>query len=317
MGCTAYLLRPRSTIVKFKVLYIPNGYKANDIGDLLVKNGIIRSQAAFVIWTKISRKDAHLWAGYYNLSPHFSVQFITRILTEHTPYSRLVRVTIPEGYSLRQIAGTLEDHQLVNADDFLRYVQYDAKLDLLAQFPWMMMIPTRNLEGVLYPDTYLFPPSASKRVVVKAMLSAFSRQILPVWNASSSNATLNFYDTLILASMVEKESVMPNEMSTISGVFYNRLKKNMPLASDPTVIYSLGLDWKKTVFYRDLRVDSPYNTYRRRGLPPTPISAPGLSSFKAAIAPESTNFLFFVADKNNSGRHIFSTTYSAHLSAQR
>ncbi len=312
-----YGLRPASVVPHFSVLYVPPGYRASQIGDLLAQRGLIRSRHAFILWTKVTRKESKLWAGYYNISSHFSGQFIVKILTEHTPYSRLVRVTIPEGYSLRQIAETLDSKKLVDSDEFVGYVRDQAKMEMLPQFPWMMMVPTRNLEGVLYPDTYLFPPSASKQLIVKTMLTAFSRQVIPVWNAASPNATLNFYNTLVMASIVEKEAIVGDEMPVIAGVFFNRLDRNMPLASDPTVIYALGLNWKDTVFYRDLKVDSPYNTYRNRGLPPTPIASPGIASFKAALQPTRGQYLFFVASPEGNGRHIFTRSYQEHLLAQK
>lgn len=312
-----YAMRPVGNHVAFKVVYVPAGFKASQIGKLLADEGIIRSRRTFELWTKVTGKQSKLWAGYYNLSPHFSGQFVVKVLTEHTPYSRLVRVTIPEGYSLSQIAHVLESKNLSKAEVFSQYVKHDAKMELLVQFPWMAMIPTRNLEGVLYPDTYLFPPSASKQLIVKTMLTAFSRQILPIWNAASPNVGLNFYGTLTLASIVEKEAVVRDEMPLIAGVFVNRLARRMPLGSDPTVVYALGLTWKDTVFYRDLKVASPYNTYRNKGLPPTPIASPGVHAFKASLEPASTSFLFFVASKSNDGRHIFTETYREHLAAQR
>lgn len=316
-GWLDYALRPKSDVTQFSVVYIPPGYRATQIGEVLSQHGLIRSPRAFVIWTKVTRKESKLWAGYYNISAHFSGQFIVKILTEHTPYSRLVRVTIPEGFSLIQIADALDAKQLVASSDFVAYVRHDAKMELLSQFSWMVMVPTRNLEGVLYPDTYLFPPRASKQLIVKAMLTAFSRQMLPVWNAASENGTLNFYQTLVMASMIEKEAVVADEMPTIASVFYNRLDRSMPLASDPTVVYALGLSWKDTVLYRDLKVASPYNTYRNRGLPPTPIASPGVAAFRAALTPQTTEYLFFVASPTGNGRHIFTRTYREHLAAQR
>jgi UPF0755 protein len=312
-----HALAPVRAVPAFSVVYVPPGYRATQIADLLAKRGLIRSRFTFIVWTKITGKESHLWAGYYNISGHFSVPFIVKVLTEHTIYSRLVRVTIPEGYSLQQIGDVLEKQELVNATEFVQYVRNDAKLELLAQFPWMVMIPTHNLEGVLYPDTYMFPPSATDRMIVKVLLSAFSRQVLPVWNTASQNATLNFYNTLTLASMIEKEAVLQDEMPIISGVFHNRLAINMPLASDPTVVYALGLAWKQTVLYRDLKVESPYNTYRNRGLPPTPIASPGIAAFKAALAPRDVDYLFFVATPSHDGRHIFTRTYREHLAAQK
>lgn len=310
-------LRPLSDVPSFRLVYVPYGYQAYQISELLERKGVIRSARAFRIWAKISRKESHLWAGYYNMSPHFSGQFVGRVLTEYTQYSRLVRLTVPEGYSLRQIAVLLTQNKLGRGEEFVNYVNHEAKLELLPQFPWMAMIPTRNLEGVLYPDTYLFSPLATNQKIVKTLLAGFERNIISQWQSLTPSNNLNFYKTLILASVVEKEAVFREEMPVIAGVFVNRLNANMPLGSDPTVVYALGLDWKATVYYRDLNVSSPYNTYRNRGLPPTPISSPGANAFRAAMNPAKTDYLFFVVSSDQSGRHIFTKTYREHLAVQK
>lgn len=309
-------MRPVSHVPRFATLYIPPGSSTRAIGQQLSQRGLIRHATLFWGYAKLTRKERHIWSGYYNMSPHFDFMSVFQVLTEATPYSRLVRVTVKEGQSLQQIARLLESKQLTQSNRFMTYVKNQAKWELLDENPWLALIPTSNLEGVLFPETYLFPPMASDRVMVRTMIKAFESTIVTYWQQVSPNTQLDFYSALVLASMIEKEAGNQAEMPTIASVFHNRLAINMPLASDPTVLYALGLDWKKVVFYKDLKVASPYNTYRQYGLPPTPIASPGLAAFKAAVWPDVTRYLFFVAHPNGGG-HTFTRTYREHLAAQK
>ena len=311
-----WAMRPVSQVPQFKTVYIAPGTSTRTIGQQLSQQGIIRHATLFWVYAKLMRKERFIWSGYYNMSPHFDFMSVFRVLTEATPYSRLVRITIKEGQSLQQIARLLEEKKLTQADRFTAYVTYQAKWDLLEHHPWLAMVPTTNLEGVLFPDTYLFPPMASDPMMTRTMIKRFESTIITYWQQVSPNTQLDFYSALVMASMIEKEAGNQAEMPTIASVFHNRLAINMPLASDPTVLYALGLDWKKIVLYKDLKVASPYNTYRHVGLPPTPISSPGLAAFKAAVWPDVTRYLFFVAHPNG-GAHTFTRTYREHLAAQK
>jgi len=154
--------------------------------------------------------------------------------------------------------------------------------------------------------------------IVNMFLKQFDKTIYAYWksNATTNNMPLSFHNYLTMASIIEKEAKHAEEMPTIAQVFYNRIKKKMPLASDPTVIYALGLSTKGKVYYSDLKVNSPYNTYINKGLPPTPIGAPGLQAFKSALAPSPNAYLFFVANQQT-GKHVFTKNYKDHLAVQR
>jgi UPF0755 protein len=252
--------------------------------------------------------------GEYELDRKMSLVRIIAVLRGRVPGLKLVRVTIPEGYSVAKIAKLLESKELISAPKFLEYVR-NAKPELEAKFPFLSQVPTSNLEGYLFPETYLFAHGVSSAVVTEAFLGQFQRRVLPIWNSISASANISLHEAVTLASMIEKEAHDPAEMRLISAVFHNRLKKRINLASDPTVLYALGEPEKEIVTYADLRVDSPFNTYRRPGLPPTPIASPGAHAFAAALHPENSDFLYFVA--NGDGTHSFSRTLQEHVTKTR
>ena len=176
------------------------------------------------------------------------------------------------------------------------------------------------MEGFIYPDTYYFAKGETLYTICDTFFNQFKRVILPLWESAPSQKgtpkqRFNFYEVLTMASIVQKEARHTDEMPKISSVFYNRLKKMMPLGADPTVVYGLGLTTKKLVTYKDTRSTSPYNTYKVFGFPPTPIASPGKKAFIAAIKPLTTPYYFFVARKD--GYHIFTKTYAEHLAVQR
>jgi UPF0755 protein len=171
----------------------------------------------------------------------------------------------------------------------------------------------RRLEGRLFPSTYLFPLSAGHERAAEVMREEFERRIGAAYAAASPKPELSLEESLIVASIVEREAVLPQERPIIAAVYLNRLKKKMPLQADPTVQYALG-HWKKGLTRADLQVDSPFNTYRRRGLPPAPICSPSLASFQAVLFPARTSALYFVADAK--GGHLFSETNEQHSEAR-
>ena len=220
----------------------------------------------------------------------------------------LVRVvTVVEGWELRQIAPQLARSLGVprdSVDAAVRDTALRARLD----------VPTPTLEGYLFPATYTFPDGTTARDAVRQMVARFERAWRPEWDARLQALALRRHDALTLASIVEREAVRPEERPVIAAVYYNRLRKGMRLEADPTIQYALGRHTAR-VLYRDLDVDSPYNTYRRTGLPPGPIGAPGAPSIAAAVAPANVPYLYFVAMPD--GHHEFRTTYAEHLVAVR
>jgi UPF0755 protein len=170
-------------------------------------------------------------------------------------------------------------------------------------------IPTATLEGYLFPDTYVFPDGTTPRQAVRMMVSRFETVWLPEWDAQLQKRAMNRNDVMALASIVEKEAKLPEERPVIAAVYLNRLRAGMLLQADPTVQYAIGHHVSR-VLYKDLAIDSPYNTYRYKGLPPGPIASPGKPSIVAALFPAQVPYLFFVAYPD--GHHEFTTNFSAH-----
>ncbi|MBT5855510.1 endolytic transglycosylase MltG [bacterium] len=293
---------------------IPNGASLDRIIQVLSDDGIIANQFFFKVYVKTKKLGNKFRAGTFLLSPDYSYARISNILQEKEGAASLTKVTIPEGYTLKEIAETLEKKGVIpNAKAFRDYVNRKGKSELQSEFEFLNHVPTRKLEGYLFPETYLFAKNGSHKSILRGFLSQFETTLFPLWNASDKKMSL--HKTATMASIIEKESYGTDEMKKISGVFHSRLKKRMLLASCPTVSYALGKPRKRFLFYSDLEVKSPYNTYRRHGLPPTPIAAPGVQAFLAALYPNKTPYLYFVA--NGDGSHQFSKTLREHLNRQK
>jgi UPF0755 protein len=219
--------------------------------------------------------------------------------------------TIPEGWSLQQMANYFESQGFFKAKDFLAAASQIPK----DQYPWLPSgLP--SLEGFLYPDTYqLSGDEVTPQAVIRQMLNRFEQVALPVYQKNQNPNQLNLLQWTTLASIVEKEAVIPTERPRIAGVFSKRLQEGMKLESDPTVEYALGIRQTpdKPLTFDQVKIASPYNTYANPGLPPAPIASPGLASFEAVTYPEKTDYLFFVARYD--GTHIFSRTAAEHEAA--
>jgi UPF0755 protein len=215
-------------------------------------------------------------------------------------------VTIPEGYTMKQIAGLLHSEGLVDREKFLSLAHDRAVLDRHG-------IPGVNLEGYLYPDTYQLARGISASTAIETMVRRFWALVGPL-RKRAQDMGMKMEEVIILASIVEKETGLAEERPTIASVFLNRLKRRMRLESDPTVIYGLK-DFDGNLRREDLSSPTPYNTYVIRGLPPGPIANPGLEAIKAVLYPAKTNYLYFVS--KNDGSHHFSKTFSEHEKAVR
>ena len=267
----------------------------------LAHAGIIRSRFAFDLLRAV--KGGKLLAGEYRFDhPAPATQVYARILRGDV-YT--IPLTIPEGYNIFDIAQAVQTAGLGRRDEFLKSAigRTDLISDLSPNAP--------SLEGYLFPDTYRFSRHATPGEMLGAMVKRF-RQVsaqLGLTPASSAEPVAN---TVILASLVEKEVSQDSERPLVAGVFLNRLAQGMPLATDPSVIYAALLQgrYRGAIYASDLQFDSPYNTYRNAGLPPGPICNPGIAALKAAIAPAHTDFLYFVADAQGHSR--FSATLKEH-----
>jgi UPF0755 protein len=284
---------------------IPRGASFADAADSL-------SKANLIGWRKMFRVYARLTGGDRKIKPG------TYLLRHGTPWSDIVSalhgghglvntITIPEGYTISQITPLLARTLKVPVDSVdaaVRDTSLLARLDL----------PTATLEGYLFPDTYAFPIGTTARQAVHEMLYDFERRWKPEWDAKAAALQINRNDLVTMASIVEREARLPEERPVIAAVYYNRLRKGMLLQADPTVQYALGHHVGR-VLYKDLTVESPYNTYVHKGLPPGPVASPGVASLDAAANPANIPYLYFVASRD--GHHEFRMTLDEHTSAIR
>ena len=285
------------------------------IGADLYDVGLIRSKKAWKLWSlwlKISGNDGSFKAGTYQFNFQDSLPTIaTKIWTGEVVQTSTI---IPEGWSLNQMAEYFENNGLFSAEAFLQAVKDDIPYDKFAWLP--PNLP--HLEGYLYPDTYfLTSNSPEPGEIIDQMLSRFEEVALPIYQNAEVPLDLTLREWVTLASIVEKEAVVAEERETIAGVFVSRLQRGMKLDTDPTVEYALSIRQtkEKPLTFEQIEVDSPYNTYRYTGLPPTAIASPGLASLKATLNPAETDYLFFVARYD--GTHVFSKTLAEHEAATR
>ena len=290
---------------------IPSGTSATQIGQDLAAAGLIRSAEAWNIWVRwLSVQDkAGFKAGTYQLSPTKSLPEIAAAITTGNEVQR--SFTIPEGWSLKQMAAYFESQGFFSARDFMAAANRVPR----DRFPWLPSgIP--QLEGFLYPDTYqVAAGTVTPNSVIDQMLKRFEQVALPVYQTSPQKSLFTLLQWVTLASVVEKEAVIPVERPRIAGVFIKRLRQGMKLESDPTVEYGLGIQQTpdRPLTLNQVNTPNPYNTYLNRGLPPTPIASPGLASLQATLSSEKTDYLFFVARYD--GSHVFSRTLAEHQAA--
>ena len=267
----------------------------------LSSQGLIISPSAFQGIAYIQDKEQQIMVGEYSLSPSMLPAEIIHRLTSGKTI--LYPLTIPEGYRITEIASLLHTQGLANPEVFI--LQTKDK-DLIRSLD----IPTDSLEGYLFPETYHLSKFTTEIKIVRTMVSTFKEQVLkPQLLKNVKESPLSWHEIITLASLIEKETGLDSERKIISSVFHNRLKKNMRLQTDPTVIYAIE-KFDGNIRKRDLKIDSPYNTYKYKGLPPGPISSPGIKSIVAAISPIKSNHLYFVSRKD--GSHHFSSTLAEH-----
>lgn len=284
---------------------IPSGKNARQIGEILTRRHLIRSPYSFVLASRMDGLSGHMQAGHYKLSPAMPPRQIAALLALGETANGIVTIPVPEGWTVRQIARRLADRHLVDEAQFLTLAQTQGKTFTVQG--WTP--PNDNLEGYLFPDTYNFSKGATSREIVQAMLENFQKRVLVPEGAEAKRFPGGLAAAVTLASLVEREAEVDADRPLIAAVYWNRLKVHMRLQCDATVQYALP-QHKTRLFYADLRVDSPYNTYKHAGLPPTPIANPGLPSIEAALHPADVNYLFYVAGPG--GRHVFSATLAGH-----
>jgi UPF0755 protein len=309
-----YMLAPASGSTRKELVAIKPGWGVSAVAAQLEKQGLVRSGDAFGLWLRVRGKDRALKAGIYALAPAMGAKGIAAVLVEGR--GETDRVTVPEGYSLRQIAGLLEEEQAGAGDRFLGLAA-DPR-GFIDEYPWLADLPAdASLEGFLFPDTYVVAPGGGfEKDLIRMMLARFHQVAIPAFEERPQGHALTLLQTVTMASIVEKEARHADERPTIAGVFFNRLAARMPFGSDPTVEYVLQRhQGDKGLSFKDVAVESPYNTYKYAGLPPGPIANPGLASLQATLHPSRTTYLYFVA--RGDGTHSFTRTYQEHLASQR
>jgi peptidoglycan lytic transglycosylase G len=307
-GGVFYYQATHSVSEKFQpeVVNISPGMPLKKIAANLAEKNLIANAISFQLLAHLQKKQGQIQVGEYELSPSMTPQEILARVTSGKTV--LHAVTIPEGYRITEIAALLEEKGLADREEFIRQTQ-DSELVQSTG------IPGSSLEGYLFPETYHFSRNTSERKIIQKMLNTFKEQVAsPELRNRAKAVNLSFHQIVTLASLIEKETGIDEERKIISSVFHNRLKKNMRLQTDPTVIYAIS-NFDGNIRKKDLSIDSPYNTYKYKGLPPGPIASPGLQSILAALDPNDTNYLYFVSRKD--GSHQFSSNLPDHNRAVR
>lgn len=300
-----FLYSPASFNNQELIVEIPEGSNFRTVTRLLYDDGLVKDQKKFRILGRIMRADSKIKAGelrfYKNMTP---MQVLDNLINgKPVTYS----FTVPEGFNLYQIADLLVEKRIIkNAKDF---VAASSDKVLLIE----LGIKAKNAEGYLFPDTYTVNRVKDVRSLVRIMNKKFNETFTPELAKRAKEIGFSEKEVITLASVIEKETGAKEERKTVSSVFHNRLKKGMPLQSDPTTIYGIWDRYKGNLTKDDLRQYTPYNTYKVFGLPAGPICNPGKDSIVAALYPDNTPYLFFVS--KNDGTHTFSEDYGTHRSA--
>lgn len=295
---------------------IEKGMGSAQIADLLEQKGIIRNSLFFKGYLKWVQEGSSFKAGTYSLSPGDTYDIlISRMNAGDVVKEDTVVFTIPEGYTAVQVAEKLAAAWNQKPEVFLQLIDSGKGLEAVSQ----LEIPDNpqlrhRLEGYLFPETYELAKDSTPQEVIEAMLEQLVKKLdtIPEWKAKLANRGLTLHELLTVASLVEREVVVDKERPLVAGIIYNRLDKEQKLEIDATVQYLLDKQ-KERLYEKDLKVDSPYNTYKQAGLPPGPISSPGLASIEAAMTPEISDYFFYVTKKDGSQGHLFAKTYKEHL----
>ncbi|MCU0510085.1 MAG: endolytic transglycosylase MltG [Anaerolineae bacterium] len=300
------------------------GTTARGIADNLAARGLITDARLFEAFVRVNGLAGSLEAGTFQLSPSMTIPQIAYALTDARAAEIAVRVR--EGWRFEQTADYLSQNTPLDGGEYRERAAQGVLtgLDTTSYAEFLDRRPAgATLEGYLAPDTYRLPAEGATTLdLMKRQLDTFRDQVMPLWRDAQANGKtkLTLHEALTVASIVEREAVIDDERPTIAGVYLNRIARGMRLEADPTVQYAMGyqadsgLWWKAPVYLEEYgKVESPYNTYKVKGLPPGPIAAPGLASIEAVLNPEMHEYLFFMAKGDGSGRHSFARTFEEHL----
>ncbi len=276
---------------------IPRGSNLDKISEMLDENGLIQDAFVFRLYSRWNKLSESFQAGEYVLQKNLTFAEIAEVL-QHGKTSE-IRITIPEGFTIAQIDDLLARKSLINAGEFLDCTNF---CDLGFR--------VSSLEGYLFPSTYyVTPKNFSAKSFITRLYNTFQNQITPLKrDIAQTGYTLD--QIVIMASMIEREAITPEEMPQIADVLWKRLDEGIPLGVDATTRFALN-EWNRPLYTEDFETDSPYNTRRKRGLPPTAISNPGIEAIKAAIYPEANPYYYYLHDKT--GQIHFSENHDQHV----
>ena len=283
---------------------IKPGMSSSQIGELLAEEGVIDSPVKFWLAVKLNHADSRFQTGVFELQPGMRPGDALNVLINGR--AAALRVTVPEGLNVRQVAKLFSAQGLADEEEFLTEAKDFAPYDYIEAVPEA----DYRIEGFLFPDTYDFANDATPRDIMQKMADEFDRKLTPEMRQQAAERNLSIYQLVNLAALVEKEARYPEDRPVIAQVFLKRLAINMPLQTDTTLQY-LREEVKEELSIEDTLVESPYNTYLYYGLPPGPIASPGLASIEAVRNPADTDYLYFVAD--HEGHNHYGYTYDEHL----
>lgn len=296
---------------------IPMGSGISTISSVLEESGVIKNARIFKYYTKF-RNETNFQAGNYTMTQSMTLDEIIESLKTGKVYREpLFSITVPEGVTLEQISEIIAKHTDYTADEFMELVTgKEFVQNMMATYPELITDDVLNekiryaLEGYLYPSTYAFYEENPTLQEIVTMMISLTNDVVGQYKELLNEKQMTTHQLLTFASLLEEEATAQTDRETIASVFYNRLDLDMPLQTDPTVLYALG-SHKDRVLYKDLEVDNPYNTYKIQGLPPGPIANAGKISIEAALNPTDTDYLYFLADSK--GNNHFAKDYDQHL----
>lgn len=307
-GYAAYEAYRGSALTGFTsaIVTIPRGSSFSAVVRHLQQARVLEYGWPFGLMARLQGKAGLVQAGEYRIEPGITPQRLLDRLVEGDVL--LHRLTLIEGWTFQDLRAAIRRHDAIHHT----LEQQWSSQEVMQQLGY----PDVHPEGQFFPDTYLFPRGTTDRALLKRAHQAMGKELAAAWRQRNPDLPLDSpYEALILASIIEKETALPNERRRIAGVFVRRLRRGMRLQTDPTVIYGLGSSFEGNLTREHLRQDQPYNTYRHQGLPPTPIAMPGQQSLLAAVQPAPGDSLFFVS--RGDGSHVFSATLEAHRQAVR
>jgi len=285
------------------VVVVHRGATDRQIGELLMEKQVIRKAVGFTLGARLEHVNGKMVAGTYEVSPAMTPRAIAVMMALGRTAEDFV--TIPEGFTVRRIAARLAARHMADEHRLLDLAINQGRSFRIGK----TAAPDKNLEGYLFPDTYRIPKGTTERGILQMMLTEFASRVLPLDNQYLAKHPDKLSGVVKMASLVEREAEVDGDRPKIASALENRLRRGMKLECDATIEYALPV-YKKRLFYKDLKVDSAYNTYLHGGLPPTPIASPGIPSIEAAIHPAVSGYLYYVARPD--GTHIFSDTLDAH-----